>query len=436
MGSFAYTCCVSGLPIHAGDSVRYFLLTMSPYSKPAEHTCTITDRWNLRTLPLRAKYNDYGSVDRVEEGLARDIWLEGLQVDLITRGTGDNSVHDVGVRKDMSFEDLLGALSEGRVLVRDQGGRLIPSPTIQILEGLGDKLPEELKAELQRIVERSTPPKPKVPKGIPTLKRVKKAIVAAGQTVADSGYQGGFVVDRKSSGFIRVRSGTGCAEGRAQLKALRGHLRKRWATFLTVGTGAYADVVELTLGPKPREGRTYTMVLKQKEKRKALPVAQAMIREDVWQAICGCTFHTWTGRNHKVQAYRDAARDLYQRYHSKGPGILTDPDYTDHPVFHLAHHELTGPGIGYHFHQMMGHDPQGEELERFLDVVGETVFVQGFLASVRHQWRPGHSSGPQFGEWPSQRDYLAALLAIATEKAAEEEAGRVTDEEEEDESGD
>ena len=104
MGSFDYTCCVSGLPISDGTPIRYLLLTENPYNSPAEHTCYIDDRWALRTFPLRAEYDDYGSVQIVQEGLLRDIWLEGFKRDLVERGTGDNSCHDVPVRKDMTFE--------------------------------------------------------------------------------------------------------------------------------------------------------------------------------------------------------------------------------------------------------------------------------------------------------------------------------------------
>lgn len=31
MGSFASTCCISGLPIEAGDDVRWLLLMQNPY---------------------------------------------------------------------------------------------------------------------------------------------------------------------------------------------------------------------------------------------------------------------------------------------------------------------------------------------------------------------------------------------------------------------
>ncbi len=36
MGSFAYTCCVSGLPIEYGDPVRFFLLTQNRTQEVAQ----------------------------------------------------------------------------------------------------------------------------------------------------------------------------------------------------------------------------------------------------------------------------------------------------------------------------------------------------------------------------------------------------------------
>ena len=127
MGSFAYTCSVSGLPIECGDKVRFMLVSSSPYCKGNEGgiICTSTDRWFPRTFPIKAKYNDYGSVDNVEDGIGRDLWMEGFQDDLLSVGQGENPYHDPPTSKDMSFDQLLTALVEDRVRVKSDVGRRV-----------------------------------------------------------------------------------------------------------------------------------------------------------------------------------------------------------------------------------------------------------------------------------------------------------------------
>ena len=87
MGSFSMTCSISGLGIDAGTPVRALLLTENPYG----------EGWDLRTPPIRARYNDCGSIERVHP---RDLpvaklWLRGLREDLVELGAGDNQCHDV-----------------------------------------------------------------------------------------------------------------------------------------------------------------------------------------------------------------------------------------------------------------------------------------------------------------------------------------------------
>jgi hypothetical protein len=70
MGSFDYTCAISGLPIAGGEAVRYLLLTQNPYHrgvKAGSFVCYSTDHWFPRVFPIRAKYNDYGS-EVIEQG--------------------------------------------------------------------------------------------------------------------------------------------------------------------------------------------------------------------------------------------------------------------------------------------------------------------------------------------------------------------------------
>jgi hypothetical protein len=81
MGSFDYTCAVSGLPIGAGDDVRLMLLTQNPYhhgKKAGAMTCGMNDVWFPRTFPLRGRYNDYGGVDHIQGPAQQAAWLAGF----------------------------------------------------------------------------------------------------------------------------------------------------------------------------------------------------------------------------------------------------------------------------------------------------------------------------------------------------------------------
>jgi hypothetical protein len=115
MGEFSMTCSLSGLGISGGTPVRCLLLTASPYGKNDPQNA-----WIVRTPPLRAIYNSYGSIEKIhpDDKFIADLWLRGLREDLIEKGLGDNSVHDVPTAKDMSFDALLDAIHEGRVEVR------------------------------------------------------------------------------------------------------------------------------------------------------------------------------------------------------------------------------------------------------------------------------------------------------------------------------
>lgn len=115
MGSFAATCSVSGLPITRDTPVRFFLLTESPDCKDIAEAHSIYGLWGVRTFPLRALYNNYGTVEKVEEGAAQDIWMEALAKDLHPLPLGENPYHDLETSRSMSFETLLETLRERRV---------------------------------------------------------------------------------------------------------------------------------------------------------------------------------------------------------------------------------------------------------------------------------------------------------------------------------
>lgn len=210
MGSFAFTCGVSRLAIHAGTPVRFILLTEGPYTD--EGAFSFNSLWFPRSFPIKAEYNDYGSIENAEEGIGRDLIREAFKIDLKSVGVGANSVHDVSTSKDMSWEEMLEALQEGRVRV---------SQNVDRGPGLENRLKESHKG--------------KMPKGVPTMQRVRNALIKGGLTISPGGSTEGFLVDKKGLGVIRVRcGGYGVSNPIKKLKKAALHLGERLIEVMRV----------------------------------------------------------------------------------------------------------------------------------------------------------------------------------------------------------
>jgi hypothetical protein len=418
MGSFAFTCCVSGLPIESGDPIRYLLLTKQVPSDE-RRAGNLDSLWVQRTFPLRGFYNDYGSVDKLQEGPAQDIWIEGLQKDLIETGPGDNTCHDVAVRKNMDFEQILTALWEERVLVHDRmSAEMLKSlDFLRVSEVVVDRV--ALAGLLARSEEVLHP-------GIPTVNRVRKAILDAGMPLSDGNHTPGYLVSLyESNRFVRVRwcsYGEDHAEILAKVQTL---LSDRFATMITIGTGAYADSAEMSVAPKPlnlKEAYSSYFGDQPEIKREDLRVAQAMIREDVWQALCNLSHKSW---NDKVPSDCDGFKSLVREHWEKrlkakqasstlpqGELWVLKGEVDTSPVSLILRDKLVY-SLGTHFGLMLEKNLTESELTDFLDTVSETLHVQRMLSLLRYQWHPAGPIGPQFGEWPLHRDFTRALGVIA-----------------------
>lgn len=123
MGCWNETCALSHLPIRAGDEVVFLVLTRTPYFDHEARTgCYIGDHWFPRTLPLFAKYNDYGSIEDwtpTEVPLIESI-VEGFRRDLFeTRETRRDSVLRIPSRQkaNLNWDNVLNWLQEGHVRI-------------------------------------------------------------------------------------------------------------------------------------------------------------------------------------------------------------------------------------------------------------------------------------------------------------------------------
>lgn len=127
MGSYHTTCNISQLPIVPGDPVRVLFLGKCPYSMDPRNPqaigegsnsregCYPTDFWYPRTVPLKAKYDDYGRVRDVEKGLGQDIFWEQLQDDIYEVDAGENRFHDPASSKKMDWDQMWWVVEEGRL---------------------------------------------------------------------------------------------------------------------------------------------------------------------------------------------------------------------------------------------------------------------------------------------------------------------------------
>lgn len=375
MGSFASTCCVSGLPIEAGDPVRYFLLMENPYAENS--VCEMHGRWVPRTWPVKARYDDYGSIEDWEEGPIQASILRGLALDLVEVGVGDNSAHDVATSKDMSFKTLLEAIWEGRVHVERDLGK---TPTAT------------------------------VPDYIPTLQNVQGLIsdipLASG---------GCYLVDEQGC-WVRVRwegRGSTFRKDAEYLQMVATRLEGRFVTAIVAGSGSYAYDMELWCFAAPgltQDG--HPISTKAPRAKPPLLLRQAMIREDVWQELLTIQCKGWWGEAN-LERYRadvrtclaemrvaDAHTKRMMKYTNRGQLQGTQLVFEDTIPFTV--------GLATHLDLIIEnlHDADVTDLA---DLVAEFSYLHVVLGAVRHVWRPTDSAGPQSGEWDHHEAFHDAI---------------------------
>ncbi len=393
MGSFDYTCAVSGLPIGAGDDVRLMLLTQNPYhhgKKAGAMTCGMNDVWFPRTFPLRGKYDDYGGVDRIQGPAQQAAWLAGFKVDLVQTGVGDNACHDVAAKKSMPLDKLLDAVREGRIHVR---------------QDVGDRDTEEERKLFRAMRQKEG--KPLIPIGIPTRIRVERALVKAGIKIGE-GYLDGVLVNRVNANTVRVRSGN--FDGQAELSKIRDLLADRWAGMVRCGTGPSADTAELILCPLPGVRHRPP-----RRRPSALPVASAVIREDVWQAICAMPTQKGYGAPPSIESAIQSVQETW---------ATSIEDTNILRRFMLSRDTMVASdripftvGLGTHWWAMVDLWKAGsvsaEERDEFLRTAAELTCITHWLAMTRYQWRPSSASGPQSGHYDLHAALLSAFASIA-----------------------
>lgn len=427
MGSFAFTCGVSRLAISAGTPVRYILLSSGPYVDEGVHS--FNSLWFPRSFPIKAEYNDYGNIENAEEGIGRDLIQEAFKIDLKSVGVGNNSAHDVATSKDMDWESLLDAIQEGRVRVSQNVDR-------------GPGLEKRLK-EHNKIV---TKKKATMPKGVPTMQRVRKALTKGGLTISPGGSHEGYLVDKKGLGIIRVRcAGYGVKEPVKQLEKAQACLGE-FATVIKAGTGSYRDAADLMVFCPPGVDDYSGM----KDPDRSLRVQPLMIREDVWQALLATpTENHFDHTPLTIDDHRKLVVEVYEKClehmkkiddliaalpeegredHARSLGSLRMMLGSDfkHPVAPwLEKDEVPFTvGMGTNWRLLVEKKLPVEQVQHVLDAVAEMIHVVKVLMPVRWHWMPSHSIGPQFGEWGAHVKFFETMLDVARSIKKEDDEER------------
>lgn len=409
MGSFNATCIVSGLPIEAGTDVRYLALTENVIHRGNEHICCVSGRWQVRTVPLRGKYNDYGNVEKIEPGLAERVFFKSFDVDVEEFGVGDNPYHDVHVRKGMNRDDWLIALQKGRVYVRSH-----QYPKWE---------PGKLKELLRKQDEAS-------PKYIPTMSRVQKILT--------SGRHEDFLVDQLNPGFIRIRVNGYGKDHVKKLKALTPYVHAAgFTSMLTAGTGrGVSEYAEMLVAPLPRDpNKTQDFfsegVGERKEENKLRPVSLAMIREDVWKILLGMKLHGYRVGDIGIEYFRDSVlslhkeevefqkkletvKDPYERIRMETDRKFCFDDMKNANIIRVLLNTSEGvSGFSVKKSYELAKELVGspEEMEAFLMDMAETLFAESVYSSIGGQWHPTTNAG-QDGDWKAHREFLTKLLTI------------------------
>lgn len=359
MGDFSVACSVSGLPIGPGDSVRFFLLCMSPYDDRGDGKPGLL--FFPRTVPFFAEYNGHGTVEGYDEASpqAASI-LTVLATDLVEVGVGDHG-GDSPTNKDMSFKDLLDALRNNRVLVKER-----PS------EGHDKRV-----AEWER--ERQETEGDKILR-YPTIAAVRKVLKEKG--IETNFNDPPYYVDEIYRGWIRVRvSGYGEVK-EEQLQSLLPML-SHWRAMITEGIETYGKA-EIQIMPNPGYDK-FHFSLRDHNDRPELPVRQAFIYEEVWQHF---------SKSKATDKQFESIREEYQEALKLSEGM---PNL----AFFRCMANLSPPfcvGLTEHFEWVIANKEKFSEAQitQFVRDLATLVVITHHLHTVSSRWVPNMlCCGPQ-----------------------------------------
>jgi hypothetical protein len=128
MGCWNATCGVSQLPIVAGTKVKTFLLLQSQFADKigGSNTCYNTGYFRPWFFPVTAKYNDYGSIENIEEDWNSKYmlttfqrWLAEGEVKILSSDKCE--INSPGIRKFKTLSQVFDCVERGALVFKNHG---------------------------------------------------------------------------------------------------------------------------------------------------------------------------------------------------------------------------------------------------------------------------------------------------------------------------
>lgn len=127
MGCWNGTCGISQLPILAGTKVKAYLMLQSEFAQGigGSGTCYTTGYFRPWFFPVSAEYNDYGSIERIQEDWNSKYmlatfqkWLAAGEVKIL----GDEAeINDPGVKAFKTLDQVFDCVERGALVFKNHG---------------------------------------------------------------------------------------------------------------------------------------------------------------------------------------------------------------------------------------------------------------------------------------------------------------------------
>lgn len=116
MGCWNQTCAISQIAITAGTPVVCMFITKENIEPSGGHSPTAD--WDITFLPFRAKYNDYGGYEDLEEDWNTDYIMHSLRCLVNEKPAGDNQYHERAVvAEELNWDNLQHAIKDNRLQI-------------------------------------------------------------------------------------------------------------------------------------------------------------------------------------------------------------------------------------------------------------------------------------------------------------------------------
>lgn len=386
MSDAGLICGISGLPIEVGEEALAVWLVSSPYKRDGVVMSPIAE-WYIRTPPMRVQLEEFARVEPKDEAMA-DLWVWGLQLDLVERTAGDNRYHEQAVKLGDTFEHYEQLIQEGRVYVRDLS-----------------KIDEARKLRAED--EAGMGP------GVPTEKRVRAVLASGG---GNRGFQASFLVGSAADHLIWVRC-DGYRGDAADRKTLE-RVQKAMPQFATVIT-YWESHLALLVMPKPgrsskHERGYYDSVRRHESYPDSSELATMVFRKDAWAAAAAL------GEKLLPKDNLQKLRTLLQT----GKKVLAESDKWSAEIGRPGAFDFQAKmddwfmcppfrvGVQKHAHHLIRTD----KWKPYATVLQELAAVEALARQIRTRWRPSCLANQIYNQRPEEKLWFAEVGALAQRK--------------------